>query len=506
MKSTGIFLIILLLITHYAGTKSAFQNVHNLLLNFKKSNVNEQEDADIREHKERKWCVNNIGKQSSVVSRRQKDVDNLKAHIKFLKKEKKEHIKDRDSRVKRIKANDALLDKFKKQRCDNNLLFVKNLEEHMQALDVLNLLRKDILLYFQGQREKALKKAEAARKAEEAKKEEARKKAEAEKKAEEEATKKKEELLNNNPPTLSGAPSSTSDFNKILSGSQKDEINLVESRSRNLIHHKAAVGLMKSISKLSDYDYLLDSAHKSILTQLFKFSDKVSKQTGIVNNFSKTKERSEKEIGTGHIDNTKDALKKLETPSFESSASFDAKTEKKVLKMIDSLINHLKKSRDQMTRDEIKGSEDFGKFQKNLKLEQSHLRRTVKEHNKKITKLTNEINVSNAQLIKRKSLRDLARIKLDALKKLCRRKYKYFADETKRRIKENKMIDYAITLFKQVMLRQKTRAALRTNNKVSGKEFGHDLEGRIANAESGVKKSSSDRIKGRFNIAFIQRK
>jgi len=132
--------------------QQAFTSVKNLLVNFRSGIVDEQKDADIRNDKDVRECTDKIAAAEKLVQERQNDVDSLVAHIDYLENEKKEHEKDVQTREERLIANSALLENFKKQRCDNNLLFVKELREHMEAVDVLTLLKNDLNEYFQNKK------------------------------------------------------------------------------------------------------------------------------------------------------------------------------------------------------------------------------------------------------------------------------------------------------------------------------------------------------------------
>lgn len=146
--TTGIFFFVLLSICYVSNAQKAFDQVRNLIVNLQKSNVADQVQADAREKNERAWCKVEIAKAQALLARRTHDVESLKKHIDYLVNTRTQARKDRKTRVDRIAANHALVAKFKKQRCDNNLLFVKQLKEHMQAIQIMQLLRGDIVAYF----------------------------------------------------------------------------------------------------------------------------------------------------------------------------------------------------------------------------------------------------------------------------------------------------------------------------------------------------------------------
>lgn len=152
MKKLTIIFVVALLCSHTFSTsvKGAFDEVNNAINNFKESIANEQVDETERYNKEKEWCRVEIDNARRILEQRQKDVDDVKEHIDFLENERDESVKDQQTREERIKQNTSLLEKFKKERCDANLLFVKSLREHMEAIKVLQLLRSDIEAYYQA--------------------------------------------------------------------------------------------------------------------------------------------------------------------------------------------------------------------------------------------------------------------------------------------------------------------------------------------------------------------
>jgi len=149
MKVTNsLFYITLLSFTCLINTQQVFDQVKTLLVNFKADIVKEQLESDARCAKEEKWITGEINKAIAVLAHRTKDVNDLKAHISWLQNEIKETQNDIKSRQDRIAANKKLLEQFKKERCEGNLLFVKNLRQHIESIEVMGLLRQDIVNYF----------------------------------------------------------------------------------------------------------------------------------------------------------------------------------------------------------------------------------------------------------------------------------------------------------------------------------------------------------------------
>jgi len=381
--------------------------------------------------KERAWCKKEIGRAVRLLARRQHDVDSLIAHIKFLKKTRKQAEVDRKLRKDRIAKNLALIAQFKKQRCDNNLLFVKQLKEHMEAINVLKLLRGDIIKYFN-------------------------------------AKKKGEQGL--------GFLQTFSEYSHLLDDTHKQTLVELKAEVSNLRKHKLDRSNESQRSKLAD------------TKKIDAFGDKIAKE----------KERTTKEIGTGHVDNTRGELKKLATPGFDKIGSFNTKTRTKILGMINGLIAHLRESRKKLTASEIKAAEDFAIFQNSTEKENEYLEEKIAELTKEILDLTNQINVSKVQLVKRKKLRDVAKARLDLLRKICKEKKAYFAKETARRRLEDSYIKSAINIFETKLMHLSKRVRARASGGVKVDEIGH----RVVSSEAGVKKHNAALVKEREAVVF----
>ena len=144
----ALFFITLLSFTCLINSQQVFDQVKSLLSNFRNDISKEQIESDNRCAKEEKWVNGQLNKAIAILAHRTKDVNDIKARIIYLIKETKETTNDVLSRVQRIKANSALLEQFMKERCENNLLFVRNLREYIESIDVLTLLKQDIQDYY----------------------------------------------------------------------------------------------------------------------------------------------------------------------------------------------------------------------------------------------------------------------------------------------------------------------------------------------------------------------
>jgi hypothetical protein len=431
----------MLSICYVSNAQKAFDQVMALLNNLKASNIRDQKEADVREKQEREWCKKEIAKAVRLLARRQHDVDSLEAHIKFLFNTRTQAEKDRKTRQDRIVANLALLKKFKKQRCENNLLFVKTLREHMQGVETLRLLRGDIVDYFnrkpKGQR------------------------------------------------GVAGAfIEKFEEYQHLLDDTHKAIYTELKTELMNLApHHK--------LDRNAE-------TRKNIKKGFVKRSN------ALTDRLTAHKARTAKDIGTAHVDNTRGELKRLKTPKFQKIAEFNIQVRTKILKMIDNLIAHLEASRERLTKDEIRAAEDFAIFHNNMEKENEYLEEKIAEITKEILNLTNQINVAKVQLVKRKKLRDEAKRKLELLRQMCEQKYAYFASETARRNRENIVIDSATRLFVKLMKSTSARIRSRASAGVlTGKVAGTaDMQKRVVSSERGVKGEVAGQQKVREAVVF----
>ena len=431
MKTTVLFLTILA-ITSMISAQKAFNQVKSLLINFKADINKEQHDADVRNEKDTKECKVKIAEAVALVASRQRDVDELKKHIQWLENEKSEHIKDKKTREDRLVANKKMLENFKKERCDNNLLFVKQLREHMEAIDIMTLLKKDINDYF-------LKK-------------------------------------------------------------------------------KAGLKINRSfIERFSEFSHLLDDENKAVFLEVSKMVMKLPVVGGIastniegnvdalgkrVNASTAQKQRTAQEVGSQHVDNTQGELQKLKHVGHTEVNVYVDKLHKKVIIMIDGLVLHLKNSRNELTKNEIKASEDFAIFQTNMERENDYLKAKIIELTKQIENLTNQLNVANAQLVKRLKLLKLAQEALATIRRICKEKKQYFQKETKRRNGELEVVANATSIFQNILSKLSTRVKGRADAKLSGKGFGDALSHHVKKSKKAITGDLKNRVSTRKAVVF----
>jgi len=421
MKSTALFLILLSFIC-FVNTQRVFDQVKSLLSNFKGDIQREEVDASARCTREDKWVVNQINLSIALLAHRTKDVNDLKAHIKWLQNEIQETKNAVKHRQDRIAANLRLLEQFKKERCENNLLFVKSLREHIEGIEVMSLLRQDIVEYFA---------------------------------------------------------------------------------------HRSVKNL-SFLEKFAEFEHLLDDENKLVLSQLKTKLARLPNQREVnamhasTDAYTATRQRSAGQQGRGHVDNNRGELQRLATPGYEQLGLFLTKLEKKVLFMIDSLILHLKNSRDSLTKNEIKAAEDFAIFQKNMYRENTFLTNKIKELQAHLVDLNVQLNKANQQLVRREKLRRQAEIQLANFRRMKREKDAYCRSESVRRAGELSNVAAAESIFQNVLNKLSLRVKLRTQSNTEGKAYSSrdKYETAVRNAAGGAEAGYRQRVSSRNAIAY----
>jgi len=425
MKTSALFLLLLTFV-YCVQSQKVFDQVKTLLANFRGDIQKEEIDASARCAREDKWVSNQITLAIAKLAQRTKDVNDLKAHIKWLENEISETGKAIKSREDRILANRNLLAKFKKERCENNLLFVKSLREHIEGIEVMSLLRADIVDYFRKKKAK---------------------------------------------------PWSPVSF----------------------------------FEKFAEFEHLLDEEHKLVLSEVKKKWSKMEARQKVADDlgaktagYSSTRARTAAQVGTQHVDNTRGELKKLATPGYENLALYLTKLETKVLAMIDSLILHLKNSRDQLTKNELKAAEDFAIFQKNMFKENRFLRAKIKSLQKKLVDLKTQLNKANQQLVRREKLRKEAEIQLANFRRMKAEKDAYCKKEHARRVAELNNVSNAEQIFTNVLNKLSIRVKLRTQSKTEGKAYGktEEYDKAVRGAQPSTEAEHTKRIKEREEVVL----
>jgi len=172
--------------------------------------------------------------------------------------------------------------------------------------------------------------------------------------------------------------------------------------------------------------------------------------------------------------------------------------------MIDSLILHLKNSRDALTKNEIKAAEDFAIFQKNMFKENRFLADKIKELQAHLVDLKVQLTKANRQLVRREKLRREAEVQLANFRRMKREKDDYCKREHARRLTELANVGSAETIFQNVLNKLSLRVKLRTQTKLSGGKYGKAqvYEKHVRKAAKGTESGYEARRKERSEVAL----
>jgi predicted nuclease with TOPRIM domain len=93
-------------------------------------------------------CAANKAAMQNIIEEKQTNLDDVTEHLTWLNGE----FADAEARVAfvqaRILAIKTKYDNLKKQSCASNFLFVQDLKEHKDAMDLLQILEEEINSYF----------------------------------------------------------------------------------------------------------------------------------------------------------------------------------------------------------------------------------------------------------------------------------------------------------------------------------------------------------------------
>jgi len=261
------------------------------------------------------------------------------------------------------------------------------------------------------------------------------------------------------------------------------------------------------LEKFSEFAHLLGEENKLVLSQLNQQVKNLPDSQALdakTNTYTTTRARTAEQQGTGHVDNTRGELQRLETPKYQESAEYKKELEAKVLGMIDSLVQHLKNSRDDLTKSEIKAAEDFAIFQTNLFKENAFLAEKVKQLNTQLIDLKTQLNNSEQQLVRREKLREQAEEHLKALRQMKREKEDYCQNETIRRNRELSDVSNAQGIFQTVLDKLSIRVKLRTQSNIEGKAYNaaQANEANVVKSQQTVEQSVAQRQSQRNTLAY----
>jgi len=298
---------------------------------------------------------------------------------------------------------------------------------------------------------------------------------------------------------------------ELISSTTSRESKSKKKRAKGLKKLQKLKKFKSFVEKFSEFEHLLDEEHKLVFAELKKKWKKMSareKRTAELSAktaaYSSVKDRTKAQVGTGYVDNKRGELQKLATPGYETLSLFLTKLEKKVLWMIDSLILHLKNSRDSLTKNELKAAEDFAIFQKNMFKENRFLRSKIKQLQAHLVDLKTQLTKAKAQLVRREKLKKEAEAQLASFRRMKAEKDSYCKKEHARRLRELHSVDSAEKIFQNVLNKMSIRVKFRTQNKIEGKKYSkrEKYAKEVLKARKGTESGLSSRIKDRAELAY----
>ena len=385
MQKISILCLLILSLACFTQSQAVFSHVKNLLANIRNDIIREDNAATARCNAEIRWISAGINRSIAKLTRRTKEVNAVKARIVKLNGAISHTTAAIKQKKARIASNKALFKKFKKERCENNFFFVKELAHIQRGKKTLRQIHR---FFVRG-------------------------------------------------------------FRQLKNFGKRRALALVE--------------------KVSEFAHLFDEQHKLILAELtsnLKNLPNVGKLHGDVVRAGSTRGRSAQEIGSGHIDNNRGELKRLRTPAYVNVHAFTTELERKILKIIADLVQHLKNHKHKLIHAEIKASRDFAKFTNDIARENRHLARRIIHLRKRRVVLRTRLARAKVQLARRELLRKEASIQLVLRRAIKARIERYCRITHNRRVTELANIRDAEAVFLNVLNAISKRVNIRAHEVV----------------------------------------
>jgi hypothetical protein len=259
------------------------------------------------------------------------------------------------------------------------------------------------------------------------------------------------------------------------------------------------------LERFAEFSHLLSEEHRQVFLQLSQavqdFSNVKTLGDQTAAN-SSTQQRTEQEVGKEHVDNNRGELQKLEHVAHVDQTVYADDLHKKVIGMIDALIQHLHDSQKTLTNNEIKAAEDFATFQTNIQKENDYLTGKIAEIAKLLIDLNSQLNNAKDQLSKREELLKQAKEELRVIEETCNQKKAYYEKETARRTTELDNIKNASNVFNDILNKLSQRVKERTSNLVNKEAAGRDLEAHVAAHEPEAQKTLDQNVAERKQVVF----
>lgn len=128
--------------------KDVFNTVYEEIGLLENSITSEQQQADSDIESERATCTSSIETLELVEASAQNQYDTDKDAREQLENEAAKAESDKADLEERYQRNLNRIDELSTQRCDDAMLFVRDLMSHKEALELLKLLQGELVAYF----------------------------------------------------------------------------------------------------------------------------------------------------------------------------------------------------------------------------------------------------------------------------------------------------------------------------------------------------------------------
>jgi chromosome segregation ATPase len=220
------------------------------------------------------------------------------------------------------------------------------------------------------------------------------------------------------------------------------------------------------VERVSAFGHLIPAEHQSALIQTMQAVDKYVQAgdvSGHINDSNENHHVARNITDTLHVDNTRGELQAMDHVAHIAPKEYFMKLKTKIDNIIEGLLQHLQKSKDDLSKKEMKANEDYAKFMIALEKENAELTRLIEGLKKENEALTAQLKKTEATLEEFRKLLKAAEDNLERLRRICQEKEEYHKRETARRVTETGNCDEAIKIFNEVLGTDKELKALLNN-------------------------------------------
>lgn len=210
------------------------------------------------------------------------------------------------------------------------------------------------------------------------------------------------------------------------------------------------------LERVSSISHMIPAASQTNLLQLVQATDNKYVQAADVSgnlaaNAANRYEARDVTNNTLHVDNTQGELKALEHIKSINPREYFIKLKAKIDNIIDGLIAHMEKSKNDLSEKEMKANQDYAKFMIALEKENVELARLVRELVAENVTLNEQLKKTVETLEEFRKLLKAAEDNLAALRQMCKEKEEYHAKEEARRAKETTQCGEAEKIFNDII-------------------------------------------------------